>query len=393
MDTIQSNTNPSTKGDTITCLKFSRDGDLLAIGDGEGIIHLLKSDFREVGQIEAHSTDLDSYKKPVVSPCVRNLEFLHSHGSRASLFSSNEKTIKLWKIFPVHNKITEFNTWEDGEKLEEEEWLSRTHNKLIIPSRRASQESLESKCVTQFLGAHQCYINSVSLCSNYQNFVSADDLKIFLWDINRNDTAFLLVDQRESVKPISEVITSVKCHQSNSHIVLWTSTNGTIRIGDLRDRSICDNPAEIFKYSSRSNGFFDELVLAISSADFCQSMDYIVARDYFTVKYWDMRNCSSPAVIVDVMSNLQRDMNDLYQSQDICAKFEVKDFPSSEYCVTGGYSEVIMISRMGEILNRINVTDTDEEILHMDVHPKSESVVFACDDRINQYIFNDILLQ
>lgn len=76
----------------ITALKFSRDGNLLAVGDKTGKIHILNSENTEISEINAHS--LPAHKNHV-SSSVKNIEFLYTHNNRAKLFSSNEKTIKL----------------------------------------------------------------------------------------------------------------------------------------------------------------------------------------------------------------------------------------------------------------------------------------------------------
>ena len=98
-----------------------------------------------------------------------------------------------------------------------------------------------------------------------------------------------------------------------------------------------------------------------------------MARDYFTVKYWDLRNNSRPCLKVDVIENSTMSMNDLYQSQAICAEFEVKDCDSSEFCITGAYGKVALINRLDGSVDEYNV-GSQNEVLHLDINANGDIV-------------------
>lgn len=79
-------------------------------------------------------------------------------------------------------------------------------------------------------------------------------------------------------------------------------------------------------------------------------------------------------------------MNDLYQSQDICMKFEVRDLGDLGL-VTGGSGDLVFVGKSGDIFERTEVGN--EEILQLDVRNNNE-VVYVSENQINRLLFNDI---
>jgi len=91
-----------------------------------------------------------------------------------------DKTIKLWK---VHNKkllcVTNLNA-EDVSDF----------SKLKIPSVSTFETIPTASCKQIYSNAHAYHINSLSLNSDSETFISADDLRINLWNFNVPDQCF-----------------------------------------------------------------------------------------------------------------------------------------------------------------------------------------------------------
>ena len=83
-----------------------------------------------------------------------------------------------------------------------------------------SHSKLSGKRENILTGVHECTINSISMCQNSKNFLSSDDLNVFLWDLTRFDQVCHIVDHKETVRPISEVITCAKFSPKNSYEIL-----------------------------------------------------------------------------------------------------------------------------------------------------------------------------
>jgi serine/threonine-protein phosphatase 2A regulatory subunit B len=67
--------------------------------------------------------------------------------------------------------------------------------------------------VAEFWGGHEFNINSLSVCPNGEYFVSSDDLRVLLWNYERTDTSFVLLDSKpSSMEELNEVITNTAFH-------------------------------------------------------------------------------------------------------------------------------------------------------------------------------------
>ena len=66
---------------------------------------------------------------------------------------------------------------------------------------------LSSRCRKVYSNAHTYHINSISLSSDRETFLSADDLRINLWHLDVHSTSFNIVD----IKPTNmEDLTEVR---------------------------------------------------------------------------------------------------------------------------------------------------------------------------------------
>lgn len=87
----------------------------------------------------------------------------------------------------------------------------------------------------------------MSCSPDSENFLSADDLRVNLWNIENNIVAFNLVDLKpNNIEELSEVITHVEYHPTRSDVFMFSSSKGYISLCDLRVSS---------KYQSFSTKF------------------------------------------------------------------------------------------------------------------------------------------
>ena len=103
--------------------------------------------------------------------------------------STNDKTIKLWKVFEkkVHH-VTDFNFPRRVSGSLPHALNSDTPSAigpvlaLKLPQIIAVTSQVATKCMRVYANAHAYHINSISPNSDGTTFISADDLRVYLWD-------------------------------------------------------------------------------------------------------------------------------------------------------------------------------------------------------------------
>ena len=100
------------------------------------------------------------------------------------LFS--DKTIKLWKVSEREKQAVGYN-------LRDEDGLQRgifRSNRLVVPHYEQMELMIEASPKKVFANAHMYHINSISINSDDETYLSADDLRINLWHLEITDRSF-----------------------------------------------------------------------------------------------------------------------------------------------------------------------------------------------------------
>jgi serine/threonine-protein phosphatase 2A regulatory subunit B len=71
-----------------------------------------------------------------------------------------------------------------------------------------------------------------------------------------------------------------------------------------------------------SKSFFSEIISSISHIKFSGDGRYMVARDYMTLKIWDLNMESKPVKVINIHEHLRTKLCDLYENDCIFDKFE-----------------------------------------------------------------------
>uniref|UniRef100_A0A8C0PJ70 Serine/threonine-protein phosphatase 2A 55 kDa regulatory subunit B n=1 Tax=Canis lupus familiaris TaxID=9615 RepID=A0A8C0PJ70_CANLF len=176
-----------------------------------------------------------------------------------------------------------------------------------------------------FANAHTYHINSISVNSDHETYLSADDLRINLWHLEITDRSFNIVDIKPvNMEELTEVITAAEFHPHQCNVFVYSSSKGTIRLCDMRSSALCDRHAKFFEEpedpSSRS--FFSEIISSISDVKFSHSGRYMMTRDYLSVKVWDLNMESRPVETHQVHEYLRSKLCSLYENDCIFDKFE-----------------------------------------------------------------------
>jgi len=191
-----------------------------------------------------------------------------------------------------------------------------------------------------FANAHAYHINSISLNSDGETYISSDDLRINLWNLNIVDQSFNIVDIKPAnMEELTEVITSAEFHPQQCNIFMYSSSKGTIKLGDMRDAALCAQHAKVFEEEEdpANKSFFSEIISSISDIKFTRDGRYIVARDYLTLKVWDVNMEAKPVRVIPIHDHLRAKLCDLYENDCIFDKFECALAGDGSFFVSGSY--------------------------------------------------------
>ncbi|KAG0490557.1 hypothetical protein HPP92_007420 [Vanilla planifolia] len=249
--------------DVISAIEFDKSGNHLATGDRGGRVVLFeRTDVKEHGsRKDLEKLDFGIYRHP---------EFRYKTEFQSHEPEVQEKKVKrISEMNAVHSlaggneSIPSSTTASSGVFLPNGECTNRSHKclnngfnyslgefpALCLPLVAASQEtSLVARCRRVYAYAHDYHINSISNNSDGETFISADDLRINLWNLEISSQSFNIVDLKPAnMEDLTEVITSAEFHPSHCNTLAYSSSKGSIRLIDLRQSALCDNHSKLLE--------------------------------------------------------------------------------------------------------------------------------------------------
>ncbi|XP_059645577.1 serine/threonine protein phosphatase 2A 55 kDa regulatory subunit B beta isoform isoform X2 [Cornus florida] len=388
--------------DIISAIEFDRTGDHLATGDRGGRVVLFERtdtknhggsqrdlermdypisrhpEFRYKTEFQSHEPEFDYLKSLEIEEKINKIRWCQTANGALFLLSTNDKTIKFWKVQEKKvKKISDMNV--DPSKavgnggvasssvssspkqcVANGGYPDRSYNYLSndfsfpaggIPSLRLpmvlSQEtSLVARCRRVYAHAHDYHINSISNNSDGETFISADDLRINLWNLEISNQSFNIVDVKPAnMEDLTEVITSAEFHPTHCNTLAYSSSKGSIRLIDLRQSALCDTHSKLFEEpeAPASRSFFTEIIASISDIKFGKEGRYILSRDYMNLKLWDINMDSGPVATFQVHEYLRPKLCDLYENDSIFDKFECCLSGDGLRIATGSYSNLFRV--------------------------------------------------
>lgn len=228
-----------------------------------------------------------------------------------------DKTIKLWKVYDKTVKAI----------TESQPLSQKTLSKGIQLPKLAITDSFTAAQPKRVFGnAHTYHINSISINTDGETFISADDLRINLWNLGVSDQSFNIVDIKPvNMEELTEVITAAEFHPIHCNVFMYSSSKGTIKVGDMRQSALCDQHAKVFEEEnddSTQKSFFNEILSSVNDIKFSPDGRYILSRDYLTLKLWDLNMESKPVKTFNVHDYVRPKLVDLYDNECLFDKFE-----------------------------------------------------------------------
>lgn len=307
--------------------------------------------YRFLAEFQSHEPEFDYLKSLEIEERISSLRWCRGSMGCKMLLSTNDKTIKLWKIYgkkikTVSNMNLSAHDIPAGNGPSKGSSDFASGQGLRLPRLATCQRVVTATPKRVFSNAHAYHINTLALNSDGESFLSCDDLRLNLWHLDVSSSCFNIVDVKpSSMEALSEVITSSDCHPAHCQMFIYSSSRGSVRLGDMRASALCDKHAKAFEIvpDSFHKSFFSEITTSISSAKFSPDGRYIVSRDFMNVHLWDVHMESKPMRSYQVHEHLRPKLCDLYDNEAIFDKFEVSCSFDSRHVLTGSYQKMLRI--------------------------------------------------
>lgn len=349
--------------DVLSAVEFDQTGDYLATGDKGGrIVVFERSESKSAGrggaggagrrrapceykfhtEFQSHEPEFDYLKSLEIEEKINQISWCRRVGDALFLLSTNDKTIKLWKVFEKKLKVVSSMNLPRGRFG----GGPGSVKSLKVPVLTCRETAVCATPRRTYANAHAYHVNSISVNSDGETYLSADDLRVNLWHLDNSALSFNIVDIKpENMEELTEVITAAAFHPSHCNIFMYSSSRGSIRLADMRDSALCDSYAKIFEDAEdpKTKTFFSEIIASISDVKFTHDGQYIVARDYLTVKLWDLRSEAAPVSVIPIHEHLRPKLCDLYENDCIFDKFECSPSGDGKFVLTGSYHNVFNI--------------------------------------------------
>ncbi|PGH03008.1 protein phosphatase 2 (formerly 2A), regulatory subunit B [Blastomyces parvus] len=352
-----------TDADIISTVEFDHTGNYLATGDKGGRVVLFERnetkktcEYKFHTEFQSHEPEFDYLKSLEIEEKINKIKWCRRQNASHYLLSTNDKTIKLWKVFDKSLKVVaENNLSHDltpagavaGGGMPRAPHISfRDASSLKLPRLTHHDTVVVAVPRRIYANAHAYHINSISVNSDGETFISSDDLRINLWNLNIQDQSFNIVDIKPAnMEELTEVITAAEFHPTSCNWFMYASSKGTIKLADMRQSALCDQHHKQFEQEEdvSTRSFFSEIISSISDVRFSNDGRYILSRDYLTVKIWDVNMERQPIKTIPIHEHLRPRLCDTYENDSIFDKFEVVFSGDAENVMTGSYNNNFMI--------------------------------------------------
>ncbi|KAL7746507.1 protein phosphatase 2A regulatory subunit cdc55 [Sorochytrium milnesiophthora] len=340
-----------TEADIISAVEFDHTGDYLATGDKGGRVVLFERNENKKGceykfytEFQSHEPEFDYLKSLEIEEKINKIKWIKRQNHAHFLLSTNDKTIKLWKVYEKAVKVVSECNLMNGHALPNQ--APQTAQNLRLPVLTHHDNIIAAVPRRIYANAHAYHINSISVNSDGETYISADDLRVNLWNLNVSDQSFNIVDIKPAnMEELTEVITAAEFHPVNCSLFAYSSSKGAIKLADMRDSALCDRYSKVFEEEEdpTQRSFFTEIISSISDIQFSNDGRYIVSRDYLTLKIWDINMEKKPVKTINVHDHLRAKLCDLYENDCIFDKFECTWSGDGKSVLTGSYSNFFQI--------------------------------------------------
>nr|VWO96963.1 Transcriptional repressor rco-1 [Ganoderma boninense] len=320
-----------TEADIISTVEFDSTGNYLATGDKGGRVVLFERnemkktcEYKFYTEFQSHEPEFDYLKSLEIEEKINKIKWCKRQNAAHFLLSTNDKTIKLWKVFEKQLRVVSESNLLDGQRS--------------IPGTASPQHLRLPRMERQD--------NIIAAVPRKETYISADDLRINLWNLDISDRSFNIVDIKPvNMEELTEVITAAEFHPVHCNLFMYSSSKSNIKLADMRDSALCDKHAKMFEEEEdpTNRSFFSEIISSISDVKFSHDGRYILSRDYLNLKIWDINMENRPLKTIPIHDHLRGKLCDLYENDCIFDKFECVWSGDDKHVLTGSYHNYFRI--------------------------------------------------
>jgi serine/threonine-protein phosphatase 2A regulatory subunit B len=207
-------------------------------------------------EFQSHEPEFDYLKSLEIEEKINKIKWCRRQNASHYLLSTNDKTIKLWKVFEKSLKVVAENNLSHeltpgggvsggGGPVRNPNVHFNNTSDLKLPRLTHHDTVVAAVPRKTYANAHAYHINSISVNSDGETFISSDDLRINLWNLNIQDQSFNIVDIKPAnMEELTEVITAAEFHPISCNWFMYASSKGTIKLADMRENALCDKHAK-----------------------------------------------------------------------------------------------------------------------------------------------------
>jgi serine/threonine-protein phosphatase 2A regulatory subunit B len=203
-------------------------------------------------EFQSHEPEFDYLKSLEIEEKINKIKWCRRSNASHYLLSTNDKTIKLWKVYEKSLKVVAENNLSHeltpgggvpagGTPVRNAQNKFKAPTDLKLPRLTHHDTVVAAVPRKTYANAHAYHINSISVNSDGETFISSDDLRINLWNLNIQDQSFNIVDIKPAnMEELTEVITAAEFHPISCNWFMYASSKGTIKLADMRENALCD---------------------------------------------------------------------------------------------------------------------------------------------------------
>ena len=314
-------------------MRFDKSGKYLSLGDKAGRIIIFeavegkkKEEYDYFTEFQSHVKEFDALRSMEIEEEITGIEWLRPQGRYLKMVTTNNKNIKLWKIFDKVDKKVAKSAGRD----------------LAMPRLQSVDQGFSAQLQLAIPPRHLGDINSVSSSNNGEYLLSSDEAQTFLWSLEKPNKPFMVGDMLggEQLEEQKESITCSKMHPTSDNVFLFGTNKGSLKLCDMRQSAVCDGIALNFKndMGGGQKNFLTEMISGYSSAIFSPNSKFVISRDCLTVKIWDICNAAKPINTIMVQETLKSKLCDMFENDCMEDRFGVGASWDGKTILTGNYN-------------------------------------------------------
>ena len=279
-------------------------------GDGDGSPSAAAAreiEYRFYCEFQSHDPEFDYLKSLEIEERINKIRWCRARTGPLFLLSTNDKTIKLWKVHEKSGRVVTSRNVDPSQPAAAQRapFLSGP-SAVVMPTLQPMQPMVTATLKRTYGNGHAYHINSLSFNADGETYLSADDLRIHIWNLNTAQQAYNIADLKPAdMEELSEVIMAAEFHPTDCAALAYCSSKGVLRLADLRERALCDAKGGCRTFrpqaDAEASSFFSEVVSSMTDVKFSRDGRRLMTRDYMTVKVWDVAMEREPLRTIKVL--------------------------------------------------------------------------------------------